>query len=158
MDVAERKAMAARERISFTERSLVLSADTMVVLGDESLAKPDDEAHAFAMLSKLSGQTHEVYTAICLLDLNPDKSINGSFLGIDRSEVEFFKLSDQQINEYIQTGEPMDKAGSYGLQGLGGRFVKEIRGERDNVIGLPRKLLENVLKEKGWWNELRRNS
>lgn len=109
----------------------VLGADTIVVLGDRILEKPRDAADAADMLTALSGQRHRVMTAIALAD---------SFHQLCQSvvtEVTFRQLSEQDIKHYIASGEPMDKAGAYGIQGLGGAFVRSIHGSYHGVVGLP---------------------
>ncbi len=109
----------------------VLASDTSVVFGDEILGKPTDEADATAMLRKLSGQTHEVLTSLALRD------VNGVETRLSVSRVTFATLSDAQIATYVASGEPMDKAGAYGIQGLGGVFVSHLDGSFTGVMGLP---------------------
>lgn len=109
----------------------VLASDTSVVLGDEILGKPLDEADAAAMLRKLSGQTHEVLTSLALRD------VNGVETRLSISRVTFAELTDAQIATYVASGEPMDKAGAYGIQGLGGVFVAHLDGSFTGVMGLP---------------------
>jgi len=109
----------------------VLGADTIVVLNGEVLEKPQSAEHAAAMLKQLSGQTHQVMTAVALAD---------SHQTIDclvTTEVTFRVLSDEDIQGYVASGEPMDKAGAYGIQGLGGCFVRKINGSYHAVVGLP---------------------
>ena len=125
---------------------LILSADTMVVLGESALGKPKNPAEATQFLRQLSGKTPRVITGIYLLNLATGDEI----LASDTTKVEFFHLSDQEISDYIATEEPMDKAGAYAIQGLGGKFVKNIIGSRSNVIGLPMELFEKVLAESQW--------
>ena len=109
----------------------VLGADTIVVLNGQILEKPRDEAHAAQMLTALSGQRHQVMTAITLAD----RQTASRALVI--TEVTFRSLSAQDITQYIASGEPMDKAGAYGIQGLGGCFVRTITGSYHAVVGLP---------------------
>nr|WP_314901807.1 Maf family protein [uncultured Deefgea sp.] len=109
----------------------VLASDTSVVFGDEILGKPLDEADAAAMLRKLSGQTHEVLTSLALRD------VNGVETRLSISRVTFAELTDAQIATYVASGEPMDKAGAYGIQGLGGVFVAHLDGSFTGVMGLP---------------------
>ena len=109
----------------------VLASDTSVVLGDEILGKPTDAADAAAMLRKLSGQTHEVLTSLAL------KDEHGVETRLSVSRVSFASLSDAQIAAYVASGEPMDKAGAYGIQGLGGVFVAHLDGSYTGVMGLP---------------------
>jgi septum formation protein len=125
---------------------LLLSADTMVVHRGRALGKPKNSTEAQQFLGLLSGQTHEVITGIFIKNLKSDEY----YSGFDTTKVEFRKLSATEIREYVDGGEPMDKAGAYAIQGDGGRFVQTIHGSKSNVIGLPLELLENVLKEKSW--------
>ena len=122
---------------------LVIAADTVVVLDGAVLGKPADEADARRMLSLLSGRQHQVYTGFTVLQ--------GENI-VSRSEetlVSFRPLSDGEIGRYIATGEPMDKAGAYGIQGLGSLLVEGIRGDYFNVMGLPVCALGQVLKQFG---------
>ncbi|WP_413494067.1 Maf family protein [Morganella psychrotolerans] len=123
-----------------TEERPVIGSDTIVVLDGEVLEKPRDEAHAFAMLSALSGHTHQVMTAVAVSDRFRTLSI------LIVTDVTFRRLSDCEIKEYIQSGEPMDKAGAYGIQGLGGRYVRKINGSYHAVVGLPLVETEELIK------------
>lgn len=109
----------------------VLGADTIVVLNEQVLEKPRDQAHAAQMLAMLSGKQHQVMTAIALADQH------NILCSLVVTEVTFRHLSPQDINDYIATGEPMDKAGAYGIQGKGGCFVRTITGSYHAVMGLP---------------------
>lgn len=109
----------------------VLGADTIVVLQGEVLEKPVDAEHAAEMLHKLSGHTHQVMTAVALADRQRQLDC------LVMTEVTFRTLSEQDIRDYIATGEPMDKAGAYGIQGFGGNFVRKINGSYHAVVGLP---------------------
>ncbi len=109
----------------------VLGADTIVVLQREVLEKPKDAQQAAEMLSRLSGQTHQVMTAITLANREHRETMRVV------TEVTFCRLTPQQIDDYIVTGESLDKAGAYGIQGLGGSFVKTIYGSYSAVVGLP---------------------
>lgn len=109
----------------------VLGADTIVVLDGQVLEKPRDQAHAAEMLASLSGRQHKVMTAIALADRHTHRS------ALVVTDVTFRSLSAQDIQHYILSGEPMDKAGAYGIQGKGGCFVREIRGSYYAVVGLP---------------------
>ena len=110
---------------------LIIAADTVVALEGRILGKPSDKAEAFEMLSSLSGKKHCVYTGVCIL-YNEKKIVFS-----ECTEVEFYKLTESEIRDYIATGEPMDKAGAYGIQGRGCMFVKGIKGDFFNVMGLP---------------------
>ncbi|MCP1439403.1 septum formation protein [Erwinia persicina] len=122
----------AQAGVAVAEQDLpVLGADTIVVLNNEVLEKPADEAAAAAMLAKLSGQTHQVMTAVALADRQRQLAC------MVVTEVTFRLLSEEDIAAYIASGEPMDKAGAYGIQGLGGNFVRKINGSYHAVVGLP---------------------
>jgi septum formation protein len=122
----------ARAGVAVAPRDLpVLGADTIVVLNGEVLEKPQDAAHAAEMLSKLSGQTHQVMTAVALADAQRELDC------LVTTDVTFRKMTAEEISHYIASGEPMDKAGAYGIQGLGGNFVRKINGSYHAVVGLP---------------------
>lgn len=121
---------------------LVIGADTIVVLDDKILGKPKDSEDAFRILSGLSGRRHEVYTGITLIDT--DNGRKHSFY--ERTEVEFYPLSDEEIRAYIATGDPFDKAGGYGVQSKGAYLVKAVYGDFYNVVGLPVAKLYRELK------------
>lgn len=125
------KAHAVAARYDCSDQT-ILAADTVVAQGDTILGKPGTEADARRMLSDLSGNTHQVATGVCILR----NGIARSF--VDITEVTFYKLTDAEIDAYIATGEPMDKAGAYGIQGMHGRMlVRCIDGDFYNVMGLP---------------------
>jgi septum formation protein len=124
---------------------IVIAADTIVYKGQEILGKPKSEMDAYQMLKKLSGCSHKVITGVCLIDNNT----NASYEDYEETKVFFKKLSDEEIRGYIKSGEPLDKAGAYGIQGLGGIFVKKIEGCYFNVVGLPVYKLNNLLGKMG---------
>ncbi len=117
--------------------SIVISADTIVVLGHSILEKPTDEENAFNMLRSLSNKTHTVLTSLCFHYLTSPVSSYKTLEETFASEVCFRNLSDLEIRKYIASGEPMDKAGSYAFQGYGSSFIKSLSGSATNVIGLP---------------------
>jgi len=121
----------------------ILGADTAVICEEQILGKPQDFSHAFEMLKHLSNKTHQVMTAIALY--SPTKNTFQTALQI--TEVSFDQLSDQQINAYIATNEPFDKAGGYGIQGFAATFIKEIRGSYSGVMGLPLFETSELLKK-----------
>lgn len=129
---------------SVTENVVVLGADTSVIVDDNILAKPHDLAECITMLSQLSGRTHHVLTAIAIV------SGNDSTIVVVKTEVSFKLLSKQEIIAYWHTGEPQDKAGSYGIQGIGGQFVKHIAGSYSAVVGLPLYETATLLTEFGF--------
>ncbi len=115
------------------ERGLVLGADTVVVLDGKVLGKPQDAKDAIRMLSMLSGRTHSVYTGIAVLSGESGELITHC----EETLVTFRTLSGAEIAEYVETGEPLDKAGAYGIQGKGGALVEKTEGDFQNVVGLP---------------------
>ncbi len=122
---------------------VVVAADTIVWLDGEALGKPKDEEDAKAMLRRLSGRTHSVFTGVCVL-------CGGTLLSeAEESRVCFRPMSEKEIASYVASGEPMDKAGAYGAQGLAGLFVRRIEGSFSNVMGLPLCRLGNMLKKVG---------
>ena len=127
--LAREKAQAG---VALTAHDLpVLGADTIVILNGEVLEKPRDAAHAAVMLRMLSGNTHQVMTAVALADSQHTLDC------LVVTEVTFRTLSDEDITHYVASGEPLDKAGAYGIQGLGGCFVRKINGSYHAVVGLP---------------------
>lgn len=129
--LSERKARAVLD--SFAS-GLIIAADTLVSLNDKALGKPKDASDAFNMLSSLSGRAHQVYTGICLIDAKTKKTVVSGV----RSDVHFRPLTEEEILAYIQTGEPMDKAGSYAIQGIGGKFIEKYEGSYTNIVGFPK--------------------
>lgn len=121
----------ARERAEPGE--LILAADTVVTLGGELLGKPEDEDEARSMLHRLSGQTHQVLTGVAVYDPARDTEETEAVA----TDVTFGRLSDAEIDWYVDSEEPMDKAGAYAIQGLGALFVERIEGNYSNVVGLP---------------------
>lgn len=136
-------AKAQKVAADCTPDTLVIAADTVVVLDSEVLGKPADEASAFSMLSALSGRWHEVYTGVSVHCGERQVQF------CERSEVCFRPLSDAEIRAYIKTGEPMDKAGAYGIQGYGALLVSALRGDYFSVMGLPLCRLGQCLTEFG---------
>jgi septum formation protein len=123
--------------------AIVIAADTIVVLDGEILGKPQDEREAAAMLRRLSGRTHQVYTGLCVWR---GKQAQASHVV---TQVTFRSLSDELIDAYVATGEPMDKAGAYGIQGKGSLLVEKIDGCYFNVVGLPLVRLAEMLETAG---------
>jgi len=135
------KASEVSKNIDFP--ALVIGADTIVLSEGKILGKPKDEKDAYAMLKGLSGKWHSVITGVTVLDTHSAKS--ESFYV--ETEVHFTELTDDEIYAYIATKEPMDKAGAYGIQGMGGAYIDEISGDYFNVVGLPLCKLRQVLKK-----------
>jgi septum formation protein len=128
MSLAEQKARDVADKYP---DDFVLGADTIVVLGSQILGKPKDKQESYSMLQTLSGQVHEVLTGVAII------SDGKPITFFERTEVEFWELTDEEIWEYINSGEPADKAGSYGIQELGSAFVRRINGDYFSVVGLP---------------------
>jgi len=128
-EISLRKAKAVADEVS---SGLIIAADTIVYLEGEILGKPDTPKQAREMLSKLSGNTHEVYTGFTLLSKE-----RGLYQDVEKTRVTFRELEDWEIDAYIETGNPMDKAGSYGIQDQSGFFVERIEGCFFNVVGFP---------------------
>jgi septum formation protein len=133
----------AREKALSVPGDLVLGADTTVVLRDEVLEKPTDPADALRMLRKLQGRTHQVVTSVAL--------VAGEVVdqATDVTSVVFRRLSDELLEAYVATGEPMDKAGAYGIQGYGAALVERIEGDFFSVMGLPIRLVLELLERAG---------
>lgn len=136
-ELAQKKATAVS--LNLSGNAVVLGCDTIVVMGKEVLGKPNSPAEALSMLTKLSGNRHTVCSAVSL------QSLDGPiFTDYELTDVYFFEIGKSQLSEYITSGEPLDKAGAYGIQGAGGFLVDRIEGNLDNVVGLPMKLLDKL--------------
>ena len=144
--LALEKARAAAEVRPDRNENLFVGADTTVVMANEILGKPESDEDARRMLRLLSGATHEVHTGLAIL--SPRDKIERVVEEITR--VSFAPLSEDEIDAYITTGEPFDKAGGYGIQGVAGRYVTRIEGCYFNVMGLPLARLWSLLREFGW--------
>lgn len=123
---------------------LVIGADTVVCCEGKILGKPHSREAAAEMLTALQGRSHEVYTGVTLYSQSETVTF------FECTQVEFYPMTEAEISDYIDSKEPMDKAGAYGIQGLGARFVKDIRGDYNNVVGLPVGRLYQELKSHGW--------
>jgi septum formation protein len=142
----------ARDKAQFVarlvnERGLpvfpVLGADTEVVMDGEILGKPQDRAHGMALLRRLAGRTHEVLSAVCVVDLGSEHA------ALSTSRVTFCPLTDAEIAQYWETGEPADKAGAYAIQGKAAAFIERLEGSYSGVMGLPLHELAGILKKIG---------
>lgn len=127
--LSERKAYAILPKTEIDD--VIIASDTVVSLDDKILGKPKDRQEAFNMLKTLSGKVHSVYTGVCIV-YSGKKSVF-----CNKTDVEFYTLTDNDINSYLDTGEPFDKAGAYGIQGRGAVLVKRINGDFFSVMGLP---------------------
>ncbi|MCG1024912.1 Maf family protein [Dehalobacter sp.] len=151
-DLARRKALSGFEAwldLSGSADDLVLGADTIVVLDHIVLGKPADEEEAERMLLNLSGKTHRVMTAIALAAMDKVRQQISVETAVEITTVSFRELKVQEIKDYITTGEPMDKAAAYGIQGGAAGFVTAVSGSWSNVVGLPMELLVRKLGDKG---------
>lgn len=140
--LARRKAAAVAKH---RKHGLVLGSDTLVVLEEEQLGKPKDEEEAFLMLQRLQGKTHLVYTGVALVDVETERWQ----VGHQATKVTMAPLSAEEIRQYIASKEPLDKAGAYGIQGLGATFIERIEGDYFTVVGLPLRLTAQFLKTFG---------
>jgi len=141
--LAEKKAKAVADR--FDKNTILIASDTIVTDGSYIFGKPSSKEEARNMLSKLSGNSHFVVSGLCIIDKNNNKCYSDE----EKTTVTFKKLTEDDIENYLNTGEPFDKAGAYGIQGFGRLIVKKIDGCFFNVMGLPIKLLDSFLKEIG---------
>jgi septum formation protein len=142
-DFVQRAALAKAQAVAARAQGIILAADTIVVCSGEILGKPRTERDARRMLERLSGRWHRVYTGVALLDEQR------RLLGYERTEVALRRLSKNEIDSYVRTGEPMDKAGSYAIQGQGAALIRSVRGCYTNVIGLPLPKVLAMLQELG---------
>jgi septum formation protein len=131
--LVQRHATGKADQAEAAGPPLLIAADTLVAVADEILGKPADAAQAHAMLRRLSGRRHTVYTGYAVVDRSSGKRT----AGVESASVEFMPLRDDQIARYVQTGEPLDKAGAYGIQGLGALLVASVSGDFYTVMGLP---------------------
>lgn len=139
LELSYRKAMAVAPR---HPDALILAADTLVC-GEEVLGKPGTQARALVMLRELSGKWHSVFTGMTLLQPRSGLAIRR----VCETRVHFVTMTEEEIQAYVASGEPLDKAGAYGIQGAGGMFVDRIEGCYSNVVGLPMSLLRKMLSE-----------
>jgi len=136
--------------------SVIIGADTIVVLDGDVLGKPRDQAHARTMLRRLSGRKHTVYTGLAVMGLATGDRVSGTGnppntqLDLVASDVVIAELTDAEIDAYVATDEPMDKAGAYGIQGLGGRLVRSVDGSYTCVVGLPLVAIHRLLSAAGY--------
>ncbi|XP_043605243.1 probable bifunctional dTTP/UTP pyrophosphatase/methyltransferase protein [Bombus pyrosoma] len=142
-DLAKYKVQEVYDRLKEDVKppSLIIGADTLVTMGDVIYGKPKNNLHAFEMLSSLANREHIVYTGVCLK--TPKKEVNF----YESTKVKFGDISEKQIWAYIKSGEPLDKAGGYGVQGLGGCLIEKIDGDFYTVMGLPLYSLTKRLNE-----------
>lgn len=145
MSLAEQKGADVAAKLS---DAIIISADTIVVHKNKILGKPRNRVDAAAMLKSLSGDDHFVYSGVHIIDQQAKDKINGTVSLFERTKVSFSTLDDLEIERYIDTGSPMDKAGGYGIQDdLGSLFVKKIEGDYYNVVGFPINAFYQTLKQ-----------
>ena len=139
--IAEKKARAVADKRAAEKarKAVIIASDTLVEVDGVPLGKPTDAEDAARMLRLLSGRHHNVHTGVCVIFGKQMLS------AVDTTDVFFLPLDDGDIRDYIASGEPMDKAGAYAIQGIGGKFVSHVNGHTDTVIGLPCELLEELL-------------
>jgi len=144
--LAREKAEAAAREISSNEAAIILGADTVVFADSDIFGKPANLQDARAMLRKLRGREHQVMSGIAALRL-PDRAMS---CGVETTRVWFADMSEAEVEAYLASGEPMDKAGAYAIQGTAGRYITRIDGCYFNVVGLPLARVWQALKELGW--------
>lgn len=145
MEISRRKAAAVAARHS---DSIIIAADTLV-FADGALGKPHTPERAKEMLSSLAGNWHHVYTGITVINTRSGRVLRN----VDKTRVHLVPMTEQEIDAYVATGEPLDKAGAYGIQGMGGMFVDRIDGSYSNVVGLPMSMLRIMLAQVGGVDE-----
>ncbi|MEK6767068.1 MAG: nucleoside triphosphate pyrophosphatase [Planctomycetota bacterium] len=133
----------AKEVAGKYKDSIIIGCDTIVTFNNEIFGKPLTPDNAIVMLMKLSGDYHNVFSGLAVIDTQ----INKELVGYDKTEVKFKDLSEKEIHDYVESGEPLDKAGAYGIQEYGGAFVEKVKGSFSNVVGLPKELLTRFLAE-----------
>ena len=141
--LSELKAEAVAKELPAGEEAIIIGSDTIVYYDGEVLGKPKSEEDAFRMLSELSGNTHSVFTGVTIID--PSAGKKETFF--EETKVTFYDVTEEEIRAYIKTGDPLDKAGSYGIQGKGAFLVQRIEGDYYTVVGLPVAHLLQSLKE-----------
>ena len=141
LELSRRKAVSVAQE---HDDSIILAADTLVFC-EEVLGKPKNTEHAKEMLLRLSGNWHDVYTGVTIIDTHTGRTLSRA----DITRVHFISLGEDEIDAYIASKEPMDKAGAYGIQGMGGMFIDRIEGSYSNVVGLPMALVRSMLLELG---------
>lgn len=145
MEISRRKAAAVAARHS---DSIIIAADTLV-FADGALGKPHTPERAKEMLRSLAGNWHHVYTGITVINTRSGRILRN----VDKTRVHLVPMTEQEIDAYVATGEPLDKAGAYGIQGMGGMFVDRIDGSYSNVVGLPMSMLRTMLAQASGMDE-----
>jgi len=141
--LAVKAALAKALAVALThQKDIVIGADTIVILKNKVLGKPKDNKDAIRMLKSLGGRTHKVITGLAIVERAKKKIVTA----YETTKVKMKKIADQAIKDYVASGRPLDKAGGYGIQEIEDVFIDRIAGERDNVVGLPLKLLKSLLR------------
>lgn len=154
MELSKRKAEDVYDKVikegvfKTEEDNFIIAADTLVFFGQDRMGKPKDKADAVRMLRELSDNVHDVITGVTILHPVDGELRTASFF--EKTKVSVYKLSDEEIEAYVATGEPMDKAGAYAIQGYFGKYIKKIEGEYANVVGLPIARVYHELKGLGY--------
>lgn len=144
MELAQQKAKHVYESLNIKDNTVVIGSDTIVVYRDEILGKPVDKQDAYDMLSMLADRTHQVYTGVSLI-INKDGIVTEKTF-YEKTDVSFYPIYKEDLRRYVESGDPLDKAGSYGIQGDFSIHIKEIHGDYNNVVGLPIGRLYQELK------------
>ena len=144
MELAEQKAKHVYESLSDKSDVVIIGSDTIVVYRDEILGKPADKQEAYDMLSMLADRTHQVYTGVSLI-INKGGNLNVNTF-YEKTDVTFYPIFKEDLRRYVESGDPLDKAGAYGIQGDFSIHIKEIHGDYNNVVGLPIGRLYQELK------------
>ncbi|WP_174704806.1 Maf family protein [Paenibacillus physcomitrellae] len=142
-ELALRKAQQVYDSLNGRPQAIIVGSDTVVVRDEQILGKPEDEGHAAQMIASLQGRSHEVYTGVACLDAESGRAVVRSRM----TRVTMKPMSEGQVSAYVRSGEGLDKAGAYGIQGLGSTLVTGIEGDYFNVVGLPLSLLADMLGE-----------
>lgn len=148
IDIARRKGLACLDQYTHkhpteVQNCVIVCADTLVCLDEEPIGKPEDEEDAIQILKRLSGRDHQVKTAVVVIECDSKKITSH----IETTDIAFKELTEKEILDYVKTGEPMDKAGAYGIQGLAKNFVQKIKGDYNNVVGLPLEAFEQMIQK-----------
>ena len=144
MELASQKAKAVYDSLDQKENTLVIGSDTIVVYRDEILGKPKDKQEAYDMLSMLADRTHQVFTGVSIIKNDNGNVRENTFF--EKTDVTFYPIYKEDLRKYVESGDPLDKAGSYGIQGDFSIHIKEIHGDYNNVVGLPIGRLYQELK------------
>lgn len=149
-ELSEQKARGVLDSLDGSEELLIIGADTVVAVDGSILGKPASVKHAVEMLERLSGRTHQVYTGVTLCHRTAEGQVQSKTFH-EMTAVTFYPMSEREISRYVSTDDCMDKAGAYGIQGFCARYIKEIEGDYNNVVGLPVGRLYQEAKE--WLGE-----